>query len=110
MAILRVSSKTSPKDFANSIINAFKEDKYKLPKEVTFMGAQAVDRAVKGVIIARGKAAQMGYDIGILPTFCDINVENKEGIVENYRGIKFILVWHEINKKPFYSVIDENAI
>jgi len=108
MSVLRVSRNTSPRDFANSIINAFKEDNYKSPKEVTFMGAQAVDRAVKGIIIARGKAAQMGYDIGILPTFCDINVENTEGVVEKYRGIKFILVWHEINKKPFYQDVNSN--
>ena len=82
--ILKVSSKSEPKDVAGMIANLVKEE---ITTEIQAIGAGAVNQATKSIIIARGYVAPAGYNLGCVPTFVDVEVDG-----ETRTGIKFIIL------------------
>lgn len=81
--IVKVSSKSEPRDVAGMIANLVKEEKI---VEIQAIGAAAVNQAIKSIIIARGYVAPSGYNLGCVPAFCDVEVDG-----ETRTGIKFIV-------------------
>ena len=81
--ILKVSSKSEPRDVAGMIANLIKEEKR---VEIQVVGAGAANQALKSIIIARGYIAPGGYDLSCVPAFCDVEING-----ELRTGIKFIV-------------------
>ncbi len=75
MDIIKVSSKSKPSSVAGALANCFRN---KSVIEVQAIGAGAINQTIKAVAIARGYVAPMGKDLIIVPSFCDILIDNQE--------------------------------
>jgi len=75
MEILKVSSKSNPSKVAGAIANIYRENGN---VELQVIGAGALNQAVKSVTIARGFLAPAGINIGIIPSFNDVIINNEE--------------------------------
>ena len=82
--IVKVSSKSEPKEVAGMIANLAKEEK---TIEIQTIGAGAVNQAIKSIIIARGYIAPSGFNLTCIPTFVNVEVDG-----ETRTGIKFIVL------------------
>lgn len=82
--IVKVSSKSEPKEVAGMIANLAKEEK---TIEIQTIGAGAVNQTIKSIIIARGYIAPSGFNLTCIPAFCDVEVDG-----ETRTGIKFIVL------------------
>lgn len=86
MEILKVSSKSNPNSVAGAIASVIRE---KGIVELQAIGAGAVNQTIKGICIARGFVAPVGYNLVCTPAFVDVNIEEYKD--ENRTGIKFIV-------------------
>lgn len=75
MAVLRVSSKSSPNSVAGALAAVLKESG---TAELQVIGAGALNQAIKAVAIARGFVAPGGMDLICVPAFTDISVNGEE--------------------------------
>ena len=83
MEVLKVSSKSDPNKVAGAIAGVVREHG---KAEIQAIGAGAVNQAVKAIAIARGYLAPSGIDLGFVPAFTDVEIEN-----EKRTAIKFIV-------------------
>jgi len=72
--MLKVSGKTKPYYLSKAIINELHKNGKKEAVEVRAIGADAVNRAVKAIILARRFSVQEGFDLNIYPDFVEINL------------------------------------
>lgn len=75
MAVLKVSSKSSPNSVAGALTAVLKENG---SAELQVIGAGALNQAIKAVAIARGFVAPGGMDLVCTPAFTDIQVNGEE--------------------------------
>lgn len=75
MAVLKVSSKSSPNAVAGALAGVLRE---KGSAELQVIGAGALNQAIKAVAIARGFVAPSGLDLICVPAFTDIFVNGEE--------------------------------
>lgn len=75
MAILKVSSKSSPNSVAGALAGVLRE---KGVAEMQVIGAGALNQAIKAIAIARGFVAPSGLDLICVPAFTDIQVNGEE--------------------------------
>lgn len=74
MQKLKVSSKSNPSSVAGALANIIKEEK---EVEISAVGAGALNQAIKAVAIARGFLAPSGINLGIIPAFTDIIINDE---------------------------------
>jgi len=84
MEVIKVSGASRTSAVAGAIAGVFREFKR---AEVQAIGAGAVNQAVKALILARSYLAEDGYQIAFVPTFTDVQIEDKVRT-----AIKFIVV------------------
>ncbi len=75
MAVLKVSSKSSPNAVAGALAGVLRE---KGVAEMQVIGAGALNQAIKAIAIARGFVAPSGLDLICVPAFTDIQVNGEE--------------------------------
>ena len=75
MAVLKVSSKSSPNSVAGALAGVLRE---KGAAELQVIGAGALNQAIKAIAIARGFVAPSGLDLVCVPAFTDIQVNGEE--------------------------------
>lgn len=68
---LKVAAGSNPSKVATSIIKNQQEGKI---VETLSIGAGATNQAIKAIMIARGLAAPMGWDLLIRPGFVDLTI------------------------------------
>lgn len=85
MEILKVSSKSEPKQVAGAIIKQFEDGATNV--ELHSIGAAATNQLVKSIIIARTYAAASAISFESIEGFTTINVNGEERT-----GIKYVLV------------------
>lgn len=73
---LKVSGSTDPKKLAGAICKSLEENGGEIA--VQAIGAAAVNRAVKGIAIARAMAAPEGADLKVVPGFKDIELNGRK--------------------------------
>ena len=76
MNIIKVSSKSISQKVAGSIANSFREGSSVV--EIQTVGAGAVNQAIKGISIARGYVAPLGFNLVCIPAFYDVIIDGKE--------------------------------
>jgi len=74
MITLKVAGSSNPAKVATSIVKNIEEGK---SVETLSIGAGALNQAIKGITIARGKAAASGMDLSIRPGFVDLAVNGE---------------------------------
>ena len=74
--LLKVKKCSNPHKVADAIAKHYMEDH---DVEIQAIAAGAINQAVKSVAIARGKLAQQGRDIAIIPGFRDVTDSTIEG-------------------------------
>ena len=72
---MKVSSKSNCSSVAGAISQQLREGKQ---VEVQVIGAGALNQAMKGIIIAKGHLAPLGFEIVCRPSFVDLEIEGKE--------------------------------
>ena len=75
MNIIKVSSKSSPRNVAAAISGLIKDNK---SIEIHSIGAGSLNQAIKGIIIARGFLAPSGTNINITPSFLNVDINGEE--------------------------------
>ncbi len=75
MNVLKVSSKSSPNSVAGALAGVIREHH---EAEIQAVGAGAINQSIKAVAIARGFLSPSGIEIGIIPSFTDINIGGEE--------------------------------
>lgn len=75
MEIIKVSSTSLPNNVAGAISSMIRE-KGKI--QIQVIGAAALNQAIKAVAIARGYIIPTGKEIICIPSFHDLNMDNKE--------------------------------
>ena len=72
METIKVSSKSNPNSVAGALANVFREKGILF---FFFLGAGALNQAIKGVAIARGFVAPSGKNLVCTPAFIDISID-----------------------------------
>ena len=75
MEILKVSSKSNPNSVAGALANILKERDM---VEIQAIGAGALNKSVKAIIICRGFLAPSGKNLVCIPAFADIKIDKEE--------------------------------
>ncbi|HIE44226.1 MAG TPA: stage V sporulation protein S [Candidatus Omnitrophica bacterium] len=75
MALIKVSSKSSPVKVAGALAAIFRKGDH---AEVQAIGAGALNQAVKAIAICRGYVAPNGIDLVCVPTFVDVDIEGNK--------------------------------
>lgn len=75
METLKVSSKSDANKVAGALANVLRE---KSTVEIQAIGAGALNRAIKGIAIARGFVAPSGKNLICIPAFSDITIDGEE--------------------------------
>jgi len=88
MEVIKVSGTSRTSAVAGAIAGVFREFHR---AEVQAIGAGAVNQAVKALILARSYLSEDGYRIAFVPTFTDVQIEDKVRT-----AIKFIVVECEV--------------
>lgn len=83
--MLKTSSNSNPASVAGAIAGKIKTGH---KAEITAIGAGAVNNAVKGIAIARGYVAPLGYNLVCTPCFSTVQIEGENRTVN---AIKFIV-------------------
>lgn len=81
--VLKVSSKSSVKSVAGSIVKSFEDGK---DVHVTAIGASALNQATKACAMARGIMSTKGYDLYLAPGFFTTTIDGEEKT-----AIRFVL-------------------
>lgn len=71
---LKVKSTSNLRSVAGAIAGKIKDGEDKL--EIITVGAGSLNQAIKAIIIARGFLAQANIDIGIVPSFSDVTIDD----------------------------------
>lgn len=75
MDIIKVSSHSGVSAAAGAIAGCMRENG---EAEVQVVGAGALNQAVKAIIIARGFLSPEGIDLCVVPSFCEITINDQE--------------------------------
>ncbi len=75
MAVLKVSSSSSPSAAAGALANTIRDQGW---AEIQVIGPKAVNQAVKAIAIARGYIAPSGIDLVAVPSFVEVEIEGQE--------------------------------
>lgn len=75
MDSLKVSSRSNPNLVAGALVAVIREKDY---AEMQAVGAGALNKAVKAIVIARGFVAPSGKDLSCRPAFADIEIGGEE--------------------------------
>jgi stage V sporulation protein S len=75
MEIFKVSARSRSTSVAGAIAGVIREGQH---AEVQAIGAGAVNQAIKAVAIARGYLDKDGIQIVCVPSFVEVNIEDKE--------------------------------
>ena len=84
--ILKVSSKSKPKDVAGAIAGSFKNGAKKV--SITTIGAGALNQSIKSIIIARGFLSPVGINLKAVPSFETLIVDGNERTAINVSLVK----------------------
>lgn len=75
MNLIKVSATSRPSAVAGAIAGIVREQKR---AEIQAIGAGAVNQAVKAIILATGYLREDGIQVGCLPEFADVKIEDQE--------------------------------
>jgi stage V sporulation protein S len=75
MAVLKVSSHSSPSAAAGALANTIRDQGW---AEIQVIGPKAVNQAVKAIAIARSYIASSGIDLITVPSFVEVEIEGQE--------------------------------
>jgi stage V sporulation protein S len=73
--LIKVSAQSRSTAVAGAIAGVMREQGY---AEVQAIGASAVNQAVKAIAIARGYLEQDNFDLVIVPSFTEVDIEGNE--------------------------------
>ncbi len=73
--LIRVSGQSRTTAVAGAIAGIMREQGY---AEVQAIGASALNQAVKAVTIARGYLEEDGFDLVVVPSFTEVDIEGAE--------------------------------
>jgi stage V sporulation protein S len=73
--LIRVSAQSRSTAVAGAIAGVMREHGY---AEVQAIGASALNQAIKAVTIARGYLEQDGFDLVVVPSFTEVDIEGNE--------------------------------
>lgn len=73
--LIKVSAQSRSTAVAGAIAGVMREQGY---AEVQAIGASAVNQAVKAIAIARGYLEQDSFDLVIVPSFTEVDIEGNE--------------------------------
>ncbi len=78
MEILKVSSNSNSDSVAAALAGVISEHG---KAEIQAIGAEAVNKAIKAIAIARGMVSPTGFDLICIPTFTDIETAGEDRTV-----------------------------
>lgn len=73
--LIKVSAQSRSTAVAGAIAGVMRDQGY---AEMQAIGASAVNQAIKAVTIARGYLEQDGFDLSIVPSFTEVDIEGNE--------------------------------
>jgi stage V sporulation protein S len=73
--LIKVSAQSRSTAVAGAIAGVMREQGY---AEMQAIGASAVNQAIKAITIARGYLEQDGFDLAIVPSFTEVDIEGNE--------------------------------
>lgn len=73
--LIKVSAQSRSTAVAGAIAGVMREAGY---AEMQAIGASAVNQAVKAITIARGYLVQDGFDLAVVPSFTEVDIEGNE--------------------------------
>ncbi len=73
--LIKVSAQSRSTAVAGAIAGVMREQGY---AEMQAIGASAVNQAIKAITIARGYLVQDGFDLAIIPSFTEVDIEGNE--------------------------------
>lgn len=73
--LMKVGSKSNCSSVAGAISQQLREGEQ---VDLQIVGAGALNQAIKGIIIAKGHLAPLGFDIVCRLSFVDVQIEGKE--------------------------------
>ena len=73
--LIKVSAQSRSTAVAGAIAGVMREHGY---AEVQAIGASAINQAIKAVTIARGYLEQDGFDLVVVPSFTEVDIEGNE--------------------------------
>ncbi len=73
--LIKVSAQSRSTAVAGAIAGVMRDQGY---AEMQAIGASAVNQAIKAITIARGYLEQDGFDLSIVPSFTEVDIEGNE--------------------------------
>ncbi len=73
--LIKVSAQSRSTAVAGAIAGVMRDSGY---AEMQAIGASAVNQAIKAITIARGYLVQDGFDLAIVPSFTEVDIEGNE--------------------------------
>ena len=73
--LIKVSAQSRSTAVAGAIAGVMRDSGY---AEMQAIGASAVNQAVKAITIARGYLVQDGFDLAVVPSFTEVDIEGNE--------------------------------
>lgn len=73
--LIRVSAKSRSTAVAGAIAGVMRDKGY---AEVQAIGASAVNQAIKAIAIARGYLEEDNFDLTVVPSFTEVDIEGSE--------------------------------
>ena len=73
--LIKVSAQSRSTAVAGAIAGVMREHGY---AEVQAIGASAVNQAIKAIAIARGYVEQDNFDLAVVPSFTEVEIEGNE--------------------------------
>lgn len=73
--LIKVSAQSRSTAVAGAIAGVMREQGH---AEMQAIGASAVNQAIKAITIARGYVEQDGFDLSVVPSFTEVDIEGNE--------------------------------
>jgi stage V sporulation protein S len=73
--LIKVSAQSRSTAVAGAIAGVMREHGH---AEMQAIGASAVNQAIKAITIARGYLEQDGFDLAVVPSFTEVDIEGNE--------------------------------
>ncbi len=73
--IIRVSAQSRSTAVAGAVAGVMREQGY---AEIQAIGASAINQAMKAITIARSYVEQDGFDLAVVPSFVEVEIEGAE--------------------------------
>ncbi len=73
--LIKVSAQSRSTAVAGAIAGVMRDSGY---AEMQAIGASAVNQAIKAITIARGYLVQDGFDLAVVPSFTEVDIEGNE--------------------------------